>query len=253
MLATALRAGRLGSPYTSLSVQRVLGDSVASEVAAELQELHDSGMSASGVAQGLDLVAGSVALRPRVDDVIDLVTTGPEVGGVTNRDTVVVVRELFAKAEQSILVAGYAVHQGQKIFRALADRMAERSDLRVRLFLDIQRRAGDTSASSELLMRFAHRFRTAQWPIGSPMPDVFYDPRSLDAAPGKPVALHAKCIVVDNQHVFVSSANLTEAAQQRNIEVGLLVHSPLVAERLQRFFQSLIGAGQLKQVPGIEA
>lgn len=131
--------------------------------------------------------------------------------------------------------------------------MAERSDLSVRLFLDIQRGLGDTSASSELVSRFAHRFRTAQWPKRRPVPHVLYDPRSLGTDAEKPVALHAKCIVVDSRHVFVSSANFTEAAQERNIEVGLLVHSPVVAGRIHRFFESLIGAGALKPVPGFEA
>jgi phosphatidylserine/phosphatidylglycerophosphate/cardiolipin synthase-like enzyme len=188
-----------------------------------------------------------------VDDLIDLVTTGPEVGGVANRDTAVVVRELFAKAEQSILVAGYAVHQGRRIFHALADRMAERPDLEARLFLNIQRGPGDTSAPSELLLRFAHQFRTKQWPDGRPIPEVFYDPRSLNAIRDEPVALHAKCVVVDGRHVFVSSANFTEAAQERNIEVGLLVHSGLVAERIHRFFECLVEAGVLQSVAGLQS
>jgi len=70
----------------------------------------------------------------------------PEAPGVVNRDTSVVVRELFAGAEDSVLVAGYAVYQGQQVFRALADRMVQRPDLRVRMFLDVQRGPGDTSA-----------------------------------------------------------------------------------------------------------
>jgi phosphatidylserine/phosphatidylglycerophosphate/cardiolipin synthase-like enzyme len=37
--------------------------------------------------------------------------------------------------------------------------------------------------------------------------------------------------VVDGKHVFVSSANFTEAARERNIEVGLLVQSRALAER----------------------
>jgi hypothetical protein len=48
---------------------------------------------------------------------IDLVTTGPEPGGITNRDTSVVVRELFAHAKESVLVVGYAVYQGNACSR----------------------------------------------------------------------------------------------------------------------------------------
>ena len=34
--------------------------------------------------------------------------------------------------------------------------------------------------------------------------------------------LHAKAVVVDDRAAFVTSANLTEAALDRNIEVGVL-------------------------------
>jgi phosphatidylserine/phosphatidylglycerophosphate/cardiolipin synthase-like enzyme len=49
--------------------------------------------------------------------------------------------------------------------------------------------------------------------------------------------------VVDGEHVFVSSANFTEAAQERNIEVGLLVQSRAVADRVCRFFDALLDIG----------
>jgi phosphatidylserine/phosphatidylglycerophosphate/cardiolipin synthase-like enzyme len=58
--------------------------------------------------------------------------------------------------------------------------------------------------------------------MGSPTLQVFYDPRSLE--PDAPAGvLHAKAIVADEQFAFVTSANLTEAAFERNIDVGVLV------------------------------
>ena len=54
--------------------------------------------------------------RPPLEEVIRLVTTSPEALGAANRDTSVVVRELSHKAEESVLVAGYAVYQGQRVF-----------------------------------------------------------------------------------------------------------------------------------------
>ena len=52
-------------------------------------------------------------------------------------------------------------------------------------------------------------------------------------------SLHAKCVVVDAEHVFVSSANFTEAGQERNIEVGLNIRSEWLAKRLIRHFKLL--------------
>src|SRR5262249_9947266 len=127
--------------------------------------------------------------RPRLEDAIDLVMSGPEAPGVANRDTRVVVRELFVNAQDSVLVAGYAVYQGKSVFQALADRMADVPGLKVRLFLDIQRGPGDTTLASVLVRRFADRFRTTQWPQDRPLPEVYYDPRSLELSTREKSAL----------------------------------------------------------------
>lgn len=74
---------------------------------------------------------------------------------------------------------------------------------------------------------------------------MFYDPRSLELAAEKRACLHAKCVVVDRRAVFVSSANFTEAAQERNIEVGLLIRSPALAEGIVRHFEMLVEAKAL--------
>jgi len=175
------------------------------------------------------------------------VATGPEAAGVALRDTAVVVWELFATARQSVLAVGYAVHQGRQVFRALAKRMDQRSTLDVRLCLDVQRRWGDSTPAEELARRFAERFRTREWP-GARLPAVYYDPRSLALNGKSRASLHAKCVVVDRQVAFVSSANFTEAAQERNIEVGVLMRVPALAEQISRHFQALIEAGVLREI-----
>ena len=75
--------------------------------------------------------------------------------------------------------------------------------------MDIQRAAGDTSRDSEIIRRFMYSFKTSQWPEHVRIPDAFYDPRALAANRGDLAALHAKCVVLDDRDVFVSSANFT--------------------------------------------
>jgi phosphatidylserine/phosphatidylglycerophosphate/cardiolipin synthase-like enzyme len=245
-LAAALRCGRLTAPFTSIALSRIVPGEASAAVAAELQKWNEAGVEAAALATILELLVRDRVLRPGVDDVFDLVTTGPEAAGVTNRDTAVVVRELFANAQESVLVAGYAVYQGKRVFEALAERLAERPDLKVRMFLDIQRGPGDTTAAPELVRWFIARFRTRDWPPDRRLPELFYDPRSLDPSPDKRASLHAKTIVVDARDVFVSSANFTEAAQERNLEIGLLVHSRSLAERIIQYFEKLVGKSLLQ-------
>ena len=106
----------------------------------------------------------------------------------------------------------------------------------------------NTTTASDLVRRFAERFTEHQWPKGLPRPALFYDPRSLAMSADKRASLHAKCVIVDRREVFVSSANFTEAAHERNIEVGLLIHSRTLAERLVRHFEALLAEGVLKPV-----
>jgi hypothetical protein len=243
-LAGSLRTGRLCTPYTVSGLGRYLTEALAGPASESLQKLTDAGMDPGATACTLELLASALSERPAIGDLIDLVMTGPPIIGQGNRDTSVVVGDLFRKAEESILLAGYAVYQGPMVFHALAERMVERPALKVRMFLDIQRKPGDTSTSTELVRRFAHRFQSEEWPVGKRFPEVFFDPRGLSADRFKRAALHAKCVVADHEHVFVSSANFTEAAQERNVEVGLLVHSKSVAERLIHFFDALSASGQ---------
>lgn len=249
-LAGALRSGRLAPPYAALSVGRFVAHREAADaVTADIRAADADGFSSRHIA---DIVAALVAdRRARETEAgtrVELVWSGPEMPGMTNRDTPVVVRELFTTARREVLVAGFAVYQAAAIFRPLAEAMDQRSDLQVTFFLDIQRPYGDTTAPSELVHRFAHRFTSKEWP-GNRLPDIYYDPRSLELDATKRACLHAKCIVVDATTALVSSANFTEAAHQRNIEVGVLVRNELLARQLRAHLLSLVASGLVRRLP----
>jgi hypothetical protein len=246
-LAGAVRSGRLGAPYTALAVRQLLGAERASEVAGALAALGADGMTPQHVALVLETIVDSGAAPASL---VTLVASGPELPGLPVRDTGAVVRELFGAARESVLVVGYAVHQGRDVFRVLAERMDANPELKVRMCLDVSRAFGDTSHASEILGRFAYRFRTAEWP-GTRLPEVLYDPRGLAPDRDRRASLHAKCVVVDGVRAFVSSANFTEAALERNIEIGVLIDDAPVAAELSRYFDALVDAGYLKPVPGL--
>jgi len=96
----------------------------------------------------------------------------------------------------------------------------------------------------------ARPIRLQEWP-GERLPKIYYDPRSLAIDATQKASLHAKCIVIDNDVAFVSSANFTEAAQERNIEIGVSIQSRRIASELSRHFASLVANGLLKLLPGI--
>ena len=119
----------------------------------------------------------------------------------------------------------------------------------MRLFLNVSRAYHDERSAAELLYLFGQDFRINQWP-GARLPEVFYDPRALERTPGPRACLHAKCVVVDGAWAFVTSANLTEAAQERNIEAGILVSDRELSRSLIGQFESLVQVGALRRLPG---
>jgi phosphatidylserine/phosphatidylglycerophosphate/cardiolipin synthase-like enzyme len=121
------------------------------------------------------------------------------------------------------------------------------SGLRVTLLLNIQRRRGDTTGADQLVRRFADRFWTVEWP-GASRPNIFYDPRALDLDAPRGV-LHAKAVVADERAVFITSANLTEAALERNIEIGLVIRDRALAASVSSHFRVLIERGLLHPLP----
>ena len=131
-LAAALRSGRLAPPFSEVAVRRFCGSSVAADVAAGLEQLIGEGMQPRHVATLIEAVGKARSHHPNESDLVELVWSGPEGHGVTNRDTGVVVRELFGSATTEVLVAGFAVCQGRDVFRRLAERMVEVPGLRVR-------------------------------------------------------------------------------------------------------------------------
>ena len=146
------------------------------------------------------------------------------------------------------MIAGYAIYQSHIVFRTLAERMDREEGLEVTMFLDVHRPHTDTLPPAEVARHFAARFRSQEWP-GRRLPEVYYDPRSLETDPAQRASLHAKCVIVDAETALISSANFTEAAQLRNIEVGVLVRSRPLSRRLVQHFETLAAQAILRKLP----
>lgn len=243
-LASALEAGLLVPPYSIAALQSVLANAGANDgVVQALLELERLGIGGAAAAAWIRTAERAAArtMKP------DLVWSGPVLPGVHARDTRRVYEEILGSAEHSVWASTYAFFDGPRAFEVMAGRMEATPALRVTLLLNIQRKRGDTSAADHLVRRFADRFWTTDWP-GSSRPSVYYDPRALDID-GPSGVLHAKAVVVDDETVFVTSANLTEAALDRNIEVGLLVRDRALAASVVGHFRGLIDRALLRPLP----
>ena len=244
--AAALRTGQLAHPLSRMALARAAQCSEA--LSGVLLQLDSEGLSSAHMALLLDVAADAAEARLLGATSADLVWTGPEAPGSHSRDTAVVVEELFSNAQRQVLVSSFVVRQGDVVFKPLAARMAEVPDLRVRLFLHVPRGLNDTRNESELLREFADRF-PEQWPWPQ-RPEIYYDPRTVSTDRAVAATWHAKCVLVDEDLAFVSSANFTEWAQQRNVEAGVLLRNRHFSGQLLQQFQGLIDSKKVRRLPG---
>ena len=246
-LADLLEAGLLTPPLTPLTLRDHLADAHAAPVAQCLGELAKLDMAPAHIALLLRAFAAGSQTASDASAPVEVVISGPNTSGGA-RDTGVVMRQLFGKARTRVVAVGFAVHQGKSVFKTLADRLDNDESFEATLCIDIRRQRGDTSLDREVVRRFANEFVRDEWP-GNRLPLVFYDPRSLEPTGWTASSMHAKCVVIDGQEALVTSANFTEAAQERNIELGLLVDSHAIAQRIEEHFMSLIRSKCLERLP----
>lgn len=252
-IATALESGRLSAPFHSVNVATYVPSVISQNIADELQRLYSAGMAERHIAYTLRLLAEERESSQNTKDRVSLVWTGHELTGAESRDTSVVVRELFSSAQQSVLISSYAIDRGKKaqeLFEVLSSRMDSNPNLQVRMFLNVQRPYKSDTSEVFLLKEFSKEFRNDIWP-GQRIPEVFYYPRSLSKEAGPKACLHAKCIVVDEERLLITSANFTEAAHERNLEAGVLMIDPVAARAIRSQFEMLVTKDVLRRIPGL--
>ncbi len=192
--------------------------------------------------RALPALAAVIAERQRWKPRLELVWTGPAAGLRPARDTAVVVRELFGRAEERVIVGGFTFDHGREILEPLHRVMADRG-VEASFFLNIQR-APHGQDPAQHAARAVDLFYGENWPFGNPRPSVYYDPRTVE--PGSLSSLHAKCVVVDGRWSLVSSANFTDRGLRRNLEAGVLIEEPIFASRLAEQWLSLVPGGQMQ-------
>lgn len=91
-------------------------------------------------------------------------------------------------------------------------------------------------------------FFADSWPWRDVMPRVYYDTRA-DAANASS-SMHAKCVIVDDREVLITSANFTDRAQHDNVELGVLIRDAEFAARVSGQWHALVTRGLFRGCGG---
>jgi cardiolipin synthase len=159
--------------------------------------------------------------------VVEVVVTGPDSLAAPVRLTSEVVRQLIDQATKRVTMISYAAYQMPSIIGAL-DAAVSRG-VAVRLILESAEKLDGGGGAHAYA-----KFRTYHWPIDRREPP--------DAR------LHAKAVIIDSRDVLLTSANMTSAAYDKNIELGVLCRGGGVARQVQSHFDALIARGVLAPV-----
>lgn len=178
-----------------------------------------------------------------------LVITGPKTAHAKSLKTGARFNQIVEHAKKELMLATFALYQGDKILQPIHQAMIRNPGLKVIMILNIQRRYGDRTNSEDLVEDARQTFLTKNWPW-EPLPKVFYYPDSLHLDAKDRSSMHAKFLIADEERCFITSANFTEAAQKKNIEVGVELRHSLEPKALSRYFKELCSSGAL--VPMIE-
>ena len=163
---------------------------------------------------------------------VEWVWTGPATGLVPIRHTAQVLTGLIDEAGERLFLVSFVAYNVHVVIGAL-QRATERG-VRVSLLLESSKEQGGnvTVDSPSMLKLKLPRARFYEWD---------------KAASGVPptASVHAKCAVADGSIAFVTSANLSDAAMERNIELGILLRGGVVPRQLDMHLEALITTRQL--------
>ncbi|MCW5600027.1 phospholipase D-like domain-containing protein [Nitrosomonas sp.] len=82
-----------------------------------------------------------------------------------------------------------------------------------------------------------------------PSIDVYVWSSNKKSLPGQlSGAVHAKCAVADNELAFITRANLTSVAMERNMELGDLVKGGELTFELYRHLEALISTKVIEKI-----
>jgi phosphatidylserine/phosphatidylglycerophosphate/cardiolipin synthase-like enzyme len=169
----------------------------------------------------------------------ELVWTGPATMAVPVRRTEQVLFDLIRCAQYRLTLASFGVFQIPRLVDELEHSITRGVSIRFVLGdresvhdheIDRQRRQlGRMVADRALILQWQEEKR----------------PRDEQGRSG---LMHMKIAVADSQVAFFTSANLTEAALERNMEIGVLIRGGQMPNSIERLVDQLIETGELGSV-----
>ena len=232
-ICSALEANR-GSNMVSV-VGRILGTAFSPDlVQAFRAALWESDRVTTDEVVAMFRASSTTATLVSRTSSVELVWTGPGTSIVPVRHTAQVLTGLIDQAKERLFFVSFVAYSVQNVIQALIRALERGVEVRIlveRAVID----GGNLNVDSlGMLQRLLPKATFYEWDKSKTMGDLTY------------ASVHAKCAVADGISAFITSANLSEAAMERNMELGVLIHGGLLPKSLESHLIALETTRHLK-------
>lgn len=226
-VAEALRG--ISTPADAPDAGALVGTPAARASVVRLLDAWGSNPASGDEVAGMLLGASEARRRVENELNIELVWTGPTTRFVATRRTEQVLLDMIRSAGKDLFLVSFVAYDVPSVVKAMNE--ANARGVRIRVLLE-----ASTSHGGSLRVDPAATMRScvpsAELYTWKDKPEPFVD--------GK---VHAKVAVVDGARAFITSANLTGHALERNMEAGVMVNGGAVPVTLRDHLEALIGVG----------
>jgi phosphatidylserine/phosphatidylglycerophosphate/cardiolipin synthase-like enzyme len=234
-LANRIRSLKSASDAGSLSAWSFNGSS--RNQLKRLVEAWQGASSSPYELAGMLLGASHALEKAKSSKGVQLVWTGPETPLVSTRRTEQALLEVIQKATEELFLVSFVAYEVKAVIAALQKAL----DRGVEVFFLIE---SSSEHGGKLNVDSVSKMTKAL-----PSTRVYVWCGEQKASIGASYAsVHAKCVVADETHAFITSANLTNAALQSNMELGVMIDGGNVPAQLHQHLKALIVTREIVEV-----
>lgn len=223
-LAGALR--KFEDAKVNVALSNVVGTATTKAVVDRLVDAWRSTSVGSDELASMLLAAGHAFESVSKQQSIELVWTGPTTPFVSARRTEQALLQVIGAARQTLFVTSFVAYDVSTIVKALND--ASMRGVRISMLLESSHDHGG-SLNFDMIGKMRTFVPSAKLYVWRERAAPFTDGR-----------VHAKVAVADGVVCFITSANLTSHAMERNMEAGVLITGGRIPRLLHEHLQALV-------------
>lgn len=203
-----------------------------------LEEWHQEASLSPGELAAALLAASRTASFSASGQTLELVWSGPDTHLVPIRRTEQVLIDIIEGTRTKLFLVSFVAYAVPSVTKAL--RSAAERGVQIEILLELaEEHGGKISVDSVALIKKAIPEATVY---------IWHPEGQGKIGIGQCGSVHAKCAVADSQVAFVTSANLTGAAMEKNMEIGVLVRGGTLPEQLDRHLRTLVTTREISKV-----